>query len=90
MTFQAAPVAKLLGLVERICRADNLVVFDSDGSFIYDKSTGETNWLRKENGNFMLDVWIPPTSQVDPNIWQRSPAPFGRQPKPVATGMTLA
>ena len=69
MIFQAAPVAKPLGSVERICEAGHLVFFNSDGSFIYNKTTGETNWLRKENGNFMLDVWIPLTSQVDPNIW---------------------
>ena len=79
MTSQTAPVAKPLGSVDRICETGHLVVFDCDGSYILNKTTGELNWLRKENGNFMLDVWIPPASQVDPSILQRKAAPFGRQ-----------
>ena len=34
MTFQAAPVAKLLGSVKRIFQAGHCVVFDEDGSYI--------------------------------------------------------
>ena len=80
MTFQAAPVAKPLGSVDRICEAGHVVVFDSDGSYIFNKKTEEINWLRIENGNYMLDVWVPPASQVDPDIWKKSQPPFGRQP----------
>ena len=80
MTFQAAPVAKPLGSVDRICEAGHVVVFDSDGSYIFNKKTEEINWLRRENGNYMLDVWVPPASQVDPDIWKKSQPPFGRQP----------
>ena len=68
MTFQAAPVAKPLGSVDRICKSGRTVVFDADGSYIVNKTTGEVNWLREDNGNFMLDVWIPPPSQVEPEI----------------------
>ena len=42
MTFQAAQVAKPLGSVDRICEAGHLVVFDSDGSYILNKTTGES------------------------------------------------
>ena len=38
MTFQAAPVAKPLGSVTRICQAGHAVVFDSDGSYIINKN----------------------------------------------------
>ena len=31
-----------------------------DGSFIMIKATGESIWLREQNGNYMLDVWVPP------------------------------
>ena len=31
-----------------------------DGSFIMIKATGELIWLREQNGNYMLDVWVPP------------------------------
>ena len=60
MTFQAAPVAKPLGSVKRICAAGHVVIFDEDGSYILNKATGELNWLREESGNYMLDVWVPP------------------------------
>ena len=82
MTFQAAPVAKPLGSVMRICQAGHLVVFDSDGSYIFNKQSCEINWLREEHGNYMLDVWVPPAEQVSPNTWQRvdHKQPFGRQP----------
>ena len=56
MTFQAAPVAKPLGSVKRICQAGHCVVFDEDGSYILNKIAGELNWLREDNGNYMLDV----------------------------------
>ena len=56
MTFQVATVAKPLGSVRRICAAGHIVVFDSEGSYIVNKQAGELNWLRDDNGNFMLDV----------------------------------
>ena len=43
MTFQVAPVAKPLGPVQRICAAGHTVVFDSEGSYILNKQTGELN-----------------------------------------------
>ena len=60
MTFQAAPVTKPLGSVKKICKAGHVVVFDDDGSYIINKSTGEINMLREEGGNYMLDLLIPP------------------------------
>ena len=55
MTFQVAPVAKPLGSVQRICAAGHTVVFDSEGSYIRNKQTGELNWMRNDNGNFIAD-----------------------------------
>ena len=60
MTFQAAGVAKPLGSVKRMIMTGHIVVFDSDGSYIMNKATKELNALREEDGNFMLDLWIPP------------------------------
>ncbi len=70
MTFQAAPVSRPLGSVMRMCRSGHRVVFDDEGSYVQNKVTGEINWLREENGNYMLDVWILPNE----------PTSFGRQP----------
>ena len=80
MTFQAAPVAKPLGSVKRICQAGHYVIFDEEGSYIMNKVTGELNWLREQNGNYMLDVWIPPPSLSSGNTWHSRDYPFGRQP----------
>ena len=60
MTFQAAGVAKPLGSVKRMMQTNHRVVFDDTGSYIENKHTGEVNWMREEDGNFMLDVWVPP------------------------------
>ena len=60
MTFQAAPVSKPLGSVKRICAAGHRVVFEEDGSYIENKTTGEVNMLREDNGNYMLDMWVVP------------------------------
>ena len=62
MTLQAAPVDRPLGSVKRMCQAGHRVVFDSDGSYVLNKTTKEVNWLREENGNYMLDMWVIPAS----------------------------
>ena len=56
------------------------MVFDSEGSYIINKQTGELNWLRNYNGSFMLEVWVPLPAAVDPYIMGKREAPFQRQP----------
>ena len=73
MTFQAAPVAKPLGSVDRICKAGHIVALDCDGSYIVSNVTGEVNLLREDSGNYMPDVWI-----VHPNELSAESG-FGRQ-----------
>ena len=62
MKMQVAEVSRPLASVKRICEAGHVVVFDEDGSFLFNKMTGEINQLREESGNYMFDVWIPPES----------------------------
>jgi len=62
MNVTAATVAKPLMSVRQLCGTGHVVVFDEDGSYIMNKATGELNVLREENGNYMLDCWIPPNS----------------------------
>ena len=75
MTFQASKkVKKPLASVKKIVTANHAVVFASDemgGSFILNLDTGEMNQLRKADGNYMLDVWVPPAIEMKG---------FGRQP----------
>ena len=56
MTFQAAPVAKALGSVKRMCSSGHIVVFEEGASYVLNLTTGEVNWIREESGNYMLDV----------------------------------
>ena len=78
MTFQAAPVSKPLGSV--ICAAGHRVVFDEDGSYIENKTTGEMNMLREDNGNYMLDMWVvfPRPTEWGPMLGNEPPS-FCRQ-----------
>ena len=79
MTFQAAQVSKPLGSVKRICAAGHRVVFDEDGSYIENKTTGEIHMLREDNGNYMLDMWVvPQTTECVPPPGGTPPS-FGRQ-----------
>ena len=64
MTFQAAPVARPLGSVKRMMESGHRVVFDPEGCYIENKTSGEINWLREENGNFMMDMWIMPMEMM--------------------------
>ncbi len=64
MTFQAALVAKPLGYVKKMCTSGHRVVFDDEGSYIQNKATGETNWLREEHGNYVLDIWASPSDEA--------------------------
>ena len=60
ITFQAAGVAKGLLSVEKMNESGHVVIFDGDDSYVVNKWTGEMNQLRRQDGNFMLDIWIPP------------------------------
>ena len=60
MRFQGAPASRPLGSVKRICQSGHRVTFDEDDSFIENKMTGEINWLREDNGNYIMDLWVMP------------------------------
>ena len=63
MTFQAAPVDRPLGSVKRMCSTGHTVVFDDEGSYVFNNLAGEIDWLREENNNYMMDMWIAPITQ---------------------------
>ena len=75
MTFQAAPVSRALGSVKRMNETGHIVVFDGTDSYIQNKATGEINWLREENGNYLMDLWIMP---ID-DLTEMKRQGFGRQ-----------
>ena len=44
--------------VKRICRNNQRVVFDDEGSYIENKATGERLKVLEEDGEYVLDVWV--------------------------------
>ena len=65
MTFQACDMTKPLASVKRFMDAGHAVVFapdDSGGSFILNLASGEDEPLVEEDGNYHMDVWVPPPS----------------------------
>lgn len=77
MNFTGAPVSRPLGSVKKMCRAGHAVLFDDDGSFIFNKVTREDNMMREEDGNYLLDVYVPPHAGCILGI--QSSSPFHRQ-----------
>ena len=73
MDVQIAEVKKTLGSVRRICEAGNRVVFDEDGSYVENKSSGERTALQKEKGSYVLTLWVPRESGP------KQKGPFPRQ-----------
>ena len=59
MSAQVADVNKALLSVSRIVKAGNRVVFDSEGSYIEHKTTGEWEPLEEKGGIYTLKVWVP-------------------------------
>ena len=63
MTFQATKCTTPLGSVKRLCEHQHAVVFlpeEYGPSAILNLKTGTIDYLREEEGNYMLDAWIPP------------------------------
>ena len=73
IVFQAAGVAKPLLSAEQLNLAGNVVIFDGDESCIVNKGTFEVSALRREEGNFMLDVWVPPPGWAELSGFGRRP-----------------
>ena len=58
-TAQATEVNKPLLSVSRMVAAGNTVVFDSDGSYVVHKETGEWIPLGERGGVYTLKMWVP-------------------------------
>ena len=70
MPFQQTSVTKPLAAVTKMCEAGQAVLFlpeEFGSSIVINMLSGdyETEELRQEDGNYMLDVWIPPIEEVE-------------------------
>ena len=58
---QVCDVNKALLSVSKLVQAGNRVVFDPQGSYIEDTTTGEQIWLQETGGMYTLKMWVPAT-----------------------------
>ena len=58
MVIQVCEVNQGLLSVSKATATGNRVVFDSAGSYIENKSSGERSWLQEKNGMYMLRLWV--------------------------------
>ena len=62
--FQVAEVNRVLGSVDMAVDAQNTVVFDSEGSYVFHKPTHQLTNMYREDGEFKYDLWIPKPKAV--------------------------
>ena len=58
LTSQVADVNQALLSVRKMMAAGHRVVFDSEGSYIEDKETGEFMDMRDDGSMFLLKLWV--------------------------------
>ena len=58
MKIQVADVNRDLLSVSKMVRNGSEVHFDSEGSYVRNKRTGEVMWLREEAGMYVLSLWV--------------------------------
>ena len=67
MHFEVCNVTRALGSVSQMCRAGHKVAFnppwDPTGSYIEHIDTGECMWLEEQNGIYMLNTKVAPSSK---------------------------
>ena len=78
LTAQVCAANNSLMSVIKIARVGHRVIFDSEGSYIEDKSTKERIWMTEDQGMYTLKMWV---SRKHPT---RTPV-FTRQGKRVAS-----
>ena len=55
---QVCDVNRGLLSVRKITRSGNRVVFDNEGSYIENKTTGEVTRLKDDGGMYELTMWV--------------------------------
>ena len=58
MTEQICAVNKTVMSVSKIASKGNRVVFDDEGSYIEDKTTGETTWMQQLGGVYHIKMLV--------------------------------
>ena len=62
-TWQMAPVTRPLQSVGELCDDGNRVVFGRSGGMVENLHSGAVTYFTREQGTYLLDLWIPPASE---------------------------
>ena len=65
ITAQVCAVNKTLMSVSKVVNKGNRVVFDDEGSYIQDKTTGDVSWMRQAGGMYYIDLWVSKKSSAE-------------------------
>jgi hypothetical protein len=63
-TTQCADVSKPFQSVRHLVKNRHAVIFDDEGSYIFNKVTGELNHIVDDGINYSMKVWIVPPKQI--------------------------
>lgn len=76
---QCTIVSKPLLSMKRMTQAAQFVGFSEHGGFVLDPKSGNVDWFREENGNYVLDTWFVPHDKADDLVRATSNQGFARQ-----------
>ena len=59
--------------------AGQFVSFGNQGAFAFDPNSGNIDWFREGNGNYVLDTWLVPHDKADYLVKATSNQGFARR-----------
>ena len=65
MIAQVCAVNETLLSVSRLTKRGNRVVFDDDGSYVENKTTGQRTWMTQDGGMYTLKMWVSKQSTAE-------------------------
>ena len=65
MIAQACAVNETLLSVSKLTKRGNRVVFDDDGSYVENKTTGQRTWMAEDGGVYTLKMWVSKQSTAE-------------------------
>jgi hypothetical protein len=77
--MQVAGVKKPLASVRKMCSAGNRVVFDDEGDYVQNKTTGTKIPITQEEGTYQVTMWVPVTEDQETTLQGNMFAALGEE-----------
>ena len=71
MAAQVCALNKCLMSVSKIAKAGHRVVFDGEGSYIYDKVTKKVIWMEEKNGMYSVEMRVSTSESQQAPVFRR-------------------